>query len=319
MNKHENDALSYKEAQLGRLIAKQQGVLSRSQALEAGLGRGAIQRRLDSGEWQRLHPGVYRMRGAPPSWEQKLMAATLWAGPESAVSHRSAAALWKLDGIDPHGLVEVTTARSRNTDVPQGITLHRTKLLTPSDAGWLGALRVTGLARTIIDLGAVVADPAMVEAAMESALRRDEQLFARMKERLDILGGHGRRGAGVLRELLALRDPNAAPTEGIFETLIERLLRRAGIEMPVRQYEVWDGDEFIARIDFAWLTVTPHLGLEPRGYWCHSGRAKFQRDTDRANALARTRWHIIYATWEDLVRRPEKILEPLQEYLDGRR
>jgi hypothetical protein len=319
MNKHENDALSYKEAQLGRLIAKQQGVLSRSQALEAGLGRGAIQRRLDSGEWQRLHPGVYRMRGAPPSWEQKLMAATLWAGPESAVSHRSAAALWKLDGIDPHGLVEVTTARSRNTDVPQGITLHRTKLLTPSDAGWLGALRVTGLARTIIDLGAVVADPAMVEAAMESALRRDEQLFARMKERLDILGGHGRRGAGVLRELLALRDPNAAPTEGMFETLIERLLRRAGIEMPVRQYEVWDGDEFIARIDFAWLTVTPHLGLEPRGYWCHSGRAKFQRDTDRANALARTRWHIIYATWEDLVRRPEKILEPLQEYLDGRR
>ena len=85
---------------------------------------------------------------------------------------------------------------------------------------------------------------------MESALRRDEQLFDRMKEHLEILGGHGRRGAGVLRELLALRDPDAAPTEGMFETLIERLLRRAGIEMPVRQYEVWDGDEFIARIDF---------------------------------------------------------------------
>ena len=98
---------------------------------------------------------------------------------------------------------------------------------------------------------------------MESALRRDEQLFDRMKERLEILGGHGRRGAGVLRELLALRDPDAAPTESMFETLIERLLRGAGIEMPVRQYEVWDGDEFIARIDFAWLTVTPHVGLEP--------------------------------------------------------
>jgi hypothetical protein len=113
------------------------------------LGRGAIQHRLDSGEWQRLHPGVYRMRGAPPSWEQKLMAATLWAGPESAVSHRSAAALWKLDGVDADGLVEVTTARPRNPDVPQGIILHRTKLLTPSDAGWLGALRVTGLPRTL--------------------------------------------------------------------------------------------------------------------------------------------------------------------------
>ena len=298
-------------------MAKQRGVFSRSQALEAGFGRGAIQHRLDSGEWDRLHPGVYRMRGAPPSWEQRLMGATLWAGPESAVSHRSAAALWKLDGIEANGVVELTTARSRNPDVPKGIILHRTKLLTPSDAGWLGALRVTGLARTLIDLGAVVSDPAVVEAAMESALRRDEQLLDRMKERLDVLGGRGRRGAGVLGELLALRDPDAAPTEGMFETLIERLLRRAGIEMPVRQYEVWDGDEFIARIDFGWLTVTPHLGLEPRGYWCHSGRAKFQRDTDRANALARTRWHIIYATWEDLVCRPEKILNPVQEYLAG--
>ena len=62
------------------------------------------------------------------------MAATLWAGPESAVSHRSAAALWKLNGIDADGLVEATTARSRNPDVPQGITLHRTKLLTPPEA-----------------------------------------------------------------------------------------------------------------------------------------------------------------------------------------
>ncbi|HKN50123.1 MAG TPA: hypothetical protein VJ010_07835 [Actinomycetota bacterium] len=61
------------------------------------------------------------------------MAATLWAGPESAVSHRSAAALWKLDGIEADGVVELT-ARCRNPDVPAGITLHRSKLLTPSEA-----------------------------------------------------------------------------------------------------------------------------------------------------------------------------------------
>ena len=121
MNNYDNHVSPYKETGLGRLIAKQRGVFSRSQALEAGFGRGAIQHRLD--------------------------------------------------------------------------------------AGWLGALRVTGLARTLIDLGAVVSDPAVVEAAMESALRRDEQLFERMKERLEILGGHGRRGAGVLRELLALGIP----------------------------------------------------------------------------------------------------------------
>jgi hypothetical protein len=251
------------------------------------------------------------MRGVPSSWEQKLMAASLWAGPEAAISHRSAAALWKLDGIDARDIIELTTTGSRN-NVPKGLTLHRTKILTPSDAGWLGALRVTGLVRTLIDLGAVVPDPAVVEAAMESALRRDEQLFDRMKERLETLGGHGRRGAGTLRELVALRYPDAAPTEGMFETLMERLLRKAGIEMPVRQYEVRINGRLI-RLDFAW--VRKRVALEPRGFWCHSGREKFQSNIDRANDLALTRWLIIYATWEDLVRRPGKILSQLADAL----
>jgi hypothetical protein len=56
--------------------------------------------------------------------------------------------------------------------------------------------------------------------------------------------------------------------------------------------------------------VRKRVGLEPRGFWCHSGREKFQSDIDRANELALTGWLIIYVTWEDLVRRPEKILSP---------
>jgi hypothetical protein len=70
------------------------------------VGADAIQYRLPSGDWQRVHPGVYRMRGAPPSHDQKVMAGWLWAGPEAAVSHRSAAALWKLDSVEPGGAVE---------------------------------------------------------------------------------------------------------------------------------------------------------------------------------------------------------------------
>jgi hypothetical protein len=239
------------------------------------------------------------------------MAAWLWAGPEAAVSHRTAAALWKLDGVEAGDTVDVTTTGSRN-DPPEGVTLHRTKLLTPSDTGWLGALRATGLVRTLIDLGAVETDPAVVEAAAESALRRDEALLDRMKDRLDVLGGHGRRGAGVLREILAMRDPDAAPTEGMFETLMERRVRKVGIEMPERQHHVLVNGRLI-RLDFAW--VRKLVALEPRGYWCHSGRKKFQSDIDRANDLALTGWTIIYVTWEDLVRRHDKVMGRLHEAL----
>jgi len=171
------------------------------------VGPAAIQYRLGSGTLVSVHPGVYRLQGAPSSWEQRLKAAQLWAGTSSANSHRSAAGLWRLDGLDPGGIVELTTTSGRS-DVPEGIVLHRSKLLTPGDAGWLGPLRVTGVARTLMDLGAVVADPAVVEAAAESAFRRDSELFARLKRRLEDEGRHGRRGFGTLRDIIDLRDPD---------------------------------------------------------------------------------------------------------------
>ncbi|HEY2665378.1 MAG TPA: hypothetical protein VGK51_00920 [Actinomycetota bacterium] len=250
------------------------------------------------------------MRGAPASLEQRLMAGTLWAGPEAAISHRAAAALWRLEGVEP-GVVEFSTT-SRRSDVPRGLILHRTTELARSDCGLRGPLRVTGIVRTLVDLGAVV-DPPVVEAAMESGLRRDPELLGRLAARLDALGTRGRRGAGVLREILALRHPDAAPTESMFETLVERILRKAGIELPVRQYEVWVDGVLVARIDFAW--VERRVGLEPVGYWCHSGRKRFQRGVDRANDLSLTRWTIIYVTWEDLILRPDEFVARVQKVL----
>ena len=243
------------------------------------------------------------------------MAAQLWAGDGAVISHRSAAALWKLDGVEP-GVVELTTT-GRRSSVPNGIELHRTNDLALSDFGYRGPFRVTGVVRTLIDLGAVVEDPAVVEAAMECALRRgDADLMERLARRLESLGAHGRRGAGVLREILALRDPDARPTEGMFETLVERMLRETGIERPVRQHEVRDEDgNLLARIDFFWPEKGPEragVGLEPDGERWHDGRAGFQAAGDRANALALTRITIIRVTWQDLVRRPGEIVATLR-------
>ena len=311
MKSAQYDHLACKEDRVGHLAAKQFGVVSRAQLIEAGIGPAAIRYRMKSGDLHQIHPGVFVVRGAPSSLNQKLVAARFWAGPQSAISHRAAAAAWGLDGVQPGKIVELTTTQ-RRSDVPAGLTLHSTKILTPSDAGWLGPLRVTSIPRTLVDLGAVETDPAVVEAAFESAVRRDEELPDKLRARLDIVGGHGRRGAGVLREILTLREADAAPTEGMFETRIERLLRSAGIEMPVRQFVVMVNGRPV-RLDFAW--VARKVALEPRGFGPHSGRKKFQSDIDRANALAATGWLIIYVTWRDLVRRPGYILERLLEVL----
>src|SRR5436305_791740 len=78
---------------VNELIARQFGVISRTQAARFGISPPAMTRRVQSGEWARVLPGVYRVTAAPVSFPQSALAATLWAGPGSLVSHGTAAAL----------------------------------------------------------------------------------------------------------------------------------------------------------------------------------------------------------------------------------
>src|SRR5215831_7035253 len=95
------------DATLLALAAAQHGAVSDAQARELGYSTRTIRRRVASGEWDRPFPGVLRCTGVPPSDRQLALATTLWAGPDSCVSHTTAGALWQLDGVKRRGL-EVT-------------------------------------------------------------------------------------------------------------------------------------------------------------------------------------------------------------------
>ena len=92
------------------IAVAQHGVFSRSQALSSGISRHQIDRRVKSGAWRVVHPGVYAMPGVPLNWKSFLVAACLYGGEGSAASHRSAAALWSLRGFRPE-VVEITCTR----------------------------------------------------------------------------------------------------------------------------------------------------------------------------------------------------------------
>jgi very-short-patch-repair endonuclease len=78
------------------LLRCQGGVLTRAQALDAGLTDRAIAVRLHSGRWQRLHTGVYATFSGEPPRDSRLWAAVLRAGPGAALSHQTAAELYGL-------------------------------------------------------------------------------------------------------------------------------------------------------------------------------------------------------------------------------
>ena len=95
------------DSRVAAIAAQQYALITRRQALEAGLTRKAIDRRLQRGRWELADYNVYRMAGAPRSWRQTVLAAVLSAGARATASGLSAAALWKLPGFGV-GLAEVT-------------------------------------------------------------------------------------------------------------------------------------------------------------------------------------------------------------------
>ncbi|MET0275494.1 MAG: hypothetical protein ABW211_01460, partial [Acidimicrobiia bacterium] len=100
---------------------------------------------------------------------QAAMAAALWAGTGSLVSHGAAGSLWGLDGVRTTR-VEVWVPAPRNPRTSE-VTVHRGKRLDRADRTVLDNIPITTVTRTIIDLSGRLEDDALlslVEASFRS-------------------------------------------------------------------------------------------------------------------------------------------------------
>ncbi|HVS67739.1 MAG TPA: hypothetical protein VHE56_04255 [Mycobacteriales bacterium] len=87
------------DPRLPGLIAAQDHLLHRDQALAAGLTPRAIGHRLQEGQWRLLLPDVYLTHPGEPSRRQLLGAALLYAGPEAAVDGADACRFYGLTSV----------------------------------------------------------------------------------------------------------------------------------------------------------------------------------------------------------------------------
>src|SRR2546430_14102358 len=90
--------------------ARQHGVFTAAQAVEAGFRRDQREFRVRVGGLEVVHSGVYPIAGAPASWRARPLA-SCWAAPNPALpSQRSAAEIWGLPGGRDH-ILHVTRPR----------------------------------------------------------------------------------------------------------------------------------------------------------------------------------------------------------------
>jgi hypothetical protein len=108
-----------------RILEDQAGVISRWQAIDAGLTENDLRRLLRRRELVVVHPGVCVNHTGQLTWLQRAWAAVLFAWP-AALSHDSA--LRAADGPGKHKeeIVHVAVACHRRIASPEGVRIHRT-------------------------------------------------------------------------------------------------------------------------------------------------------------------------------------------------
>ncbi len=285
-------------------MAKQLGLITREQAVAAGVTPRQIEGRVRRDEWAIVYPSVYADRASAHSWRRSVLAAVFKGGPEAVASGPCAAALHGLPGFARTKVAITTPKRLKNVPFDTRLTT-----IPPWQRIRLGPIPVTDGTRTLLDLAGTV-DQRLLEDALDDALRRRLTSLPRLRWLLHSLSGKGKKGSARLRELVEERCDSGPIPESVMETRLWRPLTQLGVPKPIRQHPV-DGGRY--RIDFAF----PHamVAVEAQSYAWHSSPTALERDAIKNNALVALGWTVVYLTWRDVHEHRAATIEYLRELL----
>ena len=295
------------DAMIASLAERNHGCVCRAELFSLGQTRDQILHRLHIGRLRPVFPGVYAVGGVPLGLLGTLRAATLWAGAGSAISHRTAAALW---GILPAaGPIHLTSPRRLSGQA--GIVLHR-RLLPADEVTTREGVPVTALCRTLLDIAAEEGASALSRAIREADYRRLTDRYPLA----ELIARHpGSRGTAIAARVLVAEGP-VGHTESELEEAFVGFLRARAIPLPQLNVPLALGARRI-RVDCLWSAERVVVELDGRR--AHDTDERFE--TDRARDLvllshdyapARVTWRRLHGDADGLERDLRNLLSRRQ-------
>jgi hypothetical protein len=295
---------------LARTLGAQLDVITRRQALAAGVTRQALEHRLRrGGPWRILLPGVYVATTGTPTIVQQEMAALLHAGSGSMITGPAAIRHYRIRGPATNR-IDVLMPASRQRQDAAFVHLLRTTRM-PGRVCQSGPLRYVPAARAVADTARGLTSLRDVRAVVADAVQRGRceirQLHAELVAGPNI-------GSAFLRE--ALTDV----AEGIRSTAegdLKDLLVKSRLPMPLFNAIVFAGDQFVAKPDAWW----PELGVAVEV----DSREWHTSPEDHANTLARGRRMSVHQiivlrfTPKQIRSQPSEVIADIRRALEGAR
>ena len=294
---------------LEKLIGRPAGVVTRAQALAAGMTRHAVQARLDVGRWRRLHPGVYLAYVGPPSREALMWAAVLGVKSGAVLCYQTAAELHGLAEARKGGAVHIMVPRGRPARPMKGVVIHYSRRAQTARHPVLQPPR-TRLEDTVLDLAAAETTAAKaigwILTACASRRTTPDRLLAAMDGRLRI-----RRRTMLLA---ALGDARAGVESILEHGYLYRVERPHGLPRASRQRRTRVGGtsqyEDVRYEEYGMIVELDGLAAHPEGErWRDIGRD----NGSAANGLVTLRY-----SYADVMERPCQVADEIVRTLRAR-
>lgn len=274
------------DPKLPGLIVHQDFVLHRDQALDAGLSPAAVTYRLRSGQWQLMLPDVYLTHPGEASRRQLLIAALLFAGPESAI-----------DGADAcrfHGVKAVAVAEDRvHVLVPFGaaarsrgfVVIRRT--IAPYRIVATDAVRYVAPETAVVAATRRMRQARQVLAAFSDALQRGITTYdALLRAHVEGPPRHSRLGDLAMGAL-------AAGIRSVPEADFRRLAEASPL-LPHPEYNVWLRLQCGRVVCVDALIRSSALVHETNGRSAHAREDLFEDMQERHDALTASGFVVLH-------------------------
>lgn len=286
------------DAAIVSIAARQCGIFTRQQVLEGGGTDAIIRQRCLAGLWRVRADGVYGIVGFDEGTNSALWAACLAPGAGAVVSHEAAAALHGIATFRP-GPVTVTVPHATSR-LDHLAIVHQSRRLYSEHVTLIDGLRVTTIARTVIDLAANYRRGRM-EIVVDDPLASRKLLLPELCATFDDVASRGRKGVRLMRAILEDRQPGYIAPQSVAESTLLRVLRMGGLPRPVLQFP-HPSPAINGYVDAAY--PPERLIIEVDGRRWHQKMADIERDHERDNAAAAVHFRTLRFGWDDLTKQP---------------
>jgi very-short-patch-repair endonuclease len=293
----------FQQSRLVALASRQGQAVSARQLRGLGLTRGRKRGLVKRGQLHPIHHDVFIYGHPRPTNQGRLHAALLTCGPDSFLSHRTAAALWGVRSLNPFR-IEVTVTGSH---VPRrdGLSVHRTtNTAGAGEVSIRNGLRISTFARAMIEL-APTETPEELDRLITEGVRKgvmDVEAFDQA------LKHHARRtGVAKLTEVFAGYRPERRQRSDI-ERQLRRLLAAAGLPEPRTNVHLgrWE-------LDFYWPDFGVAVEVDGRPY--HLAVRDQEKDKYKDTKLALMGVTVIRITDFRLEAEPQAVVADIRALL----